>query len=723
MQPRSGESTEVAAGGRVRDPSRTATGRDRAGPTCDSVTLGYGAAMTSLTLSSAAHARSVRPFVKLAAIVALAVFGALVLGAAPAAAAVSAAAVTTPSPDAPFLTAIDASAGATPVPLTVSGTATVSDAADTIDLVCFSWESGSDTPTTAVVLAGVDTDDATGAWSVSIPDLSALPADAPCTLLAVPAGTIPATLTGFTGPTLFVSRRAVQKFVTGANAGKASGYSVRVVAPGAVARYGPLGDCGVCATWQPTGERYARSQRLFDGTATLGSPGGLTPAPAGDLLVDGVPALDPSRAAALPGAEGLAGFEPLDVQITPPTATNPATTIVEQFDLVRCMPEVASCTSLAKVGIHWKRTIEHLPPVAARAATTTITDELTATDGKPHSVDVWFQEQVGQTAPGAGLLLPWVAGAAFQTYPANTDLPAPSSSPSSVLVKRKRDGSDTDASFLTGSHARSFLPSALRSGTSADGERYHSRLSRTVPASASITVRQGLAWDQRRSAVEQEAVGFEDRFAGPVMTISAPKPGASVLTRPVVVRGTATDRGTVASVKVNGLTLTPNSAGAWSGRLSLVDGNRRITVIATDAHGNQTRSAFRVLVTALRITGTNRKEKINGTDRANTILALGGNDRVLARGGNDKVNGGPGNDWIDLGAGSDRGRGLDGNDTIDCGNGARRDKDRLEGGRGNDKLRCPDGRGNDVLLGGPGRDFCVGDRGDRFVSCEVRKIA
>jgi hypothetical protein len=61
-----------------------------------------------------------------------------------------------------------------------------------------------------------------------------------------------------------------------------------------------------------------------------------------------------------------------------------------------------------------------------------------------------------------------------------------------------------------------------------------------------------------------------------------------------------------------------------------------------------------------------------------------------------------------------------GGDLLDANN-AFKDRDELEGGRGNDKLLANDRDGRDVLRGGSGRDRCYGNAGDEFFNCEVRR--
>jgi hypothetical protein len=48
------------------------------------------------------------------------------------------------------------------------------------------------------------------------------------------------------------------------------------------------------------------------------------------------------------------------------------------------------------------------------------------------------------------------------------------------------------------------------------------------------------------------------------------------------------------------------------------------------------------------------------------------------------------------------------------------DTDRLSGDEGKDLLNARDGDGRDRLDGGKGRDKCIGDQADTYISCELR---
>ena len=70
---------------------------------------------------------------------------------------------------------------------------------------------------------------------------------------------------------------------------------------------------------------------------------------------------------------------------------------------------------------------------------------------------------------------------------------------------------------------------------------------------------------------------------------------------------------------------------------------------------------------------------------------------------------------------NDRIFGLRGPDLIDA-NTFNGETDRLFGQEGRDRLLSNDGDKRDVVRGGPARDTCIVDRGDRRLSCEVVRV-
>ena len=100
---------------------------------------------------------------------------------------------------------------------------------------------------------------------------------------------------------------------------------------------------------------------------------------------------------------------------------------------------------------------------------------------------------------------------------------------------------------------------------------------------------------------------------------------------------------------------------------------------------------------------------LRGTSGDDRLIDTAGASVICALGGSDLVEGGLAADRIFGGKGSDR---LEGNEG----------KDVVRGGRGADTIVVTDGAAGDRALGGPGRDTCYLDRGDRAKSCETKTV-
>jgi hemolysin type calcium-binding protein len=101
---------------------------------------------------------------------------------------------------------------------------------------------------------------------------------------------------------------------------------------------------------------------------------------------------------------------------------------------------------------------------------------------------------------------------------------------------------------------------------------------------------------------------------------------------------------------------------------------------------------------------------LRGTSGDDHLVDTAGASRICALGGNDIVEGGPQNDVVLGGKGGDN---LEGNEG----------KDVVKGGRGADTIVVADGvAGNDRAVGGPGKDTCYVDRGDRTRGCETKTV-
>jgi Ca2+-binding RTX toxin-like protein len=103
---------------------------------------------------------------------------------------------------------------------------------------------------------------------------------------------------------------------------------------------------------------------------------------------------------------------------------------------------------------------------------------------------------------------------------------------------------------------------------------------------------------------------------------------------------------------------------------------------------------------------------VTGTTVGEQITAMNGPQIMYGRGGADHINGGRGPDILYGGLGDDR---------LTTGKGGATEA--AFGGPGNDVLRdFSSGQKRGLLVGGPGRDRCVGDKHDTFRGCEVIKL-
>jgi hypothetical protein len=103
---------------------------------------------------------------------------------------------------------------------------------------------------------------------------------------------------------------------------------------------------------------------------------------------------------------------------------------------------------------------------------------------------------------------------------------------------------------------------------------------------------------------------------------------------------------------------------------------------------------------------------VTGTTQGDVIAGMNGPQVIYGRGGDDRINGGKGPDILHGGIGDDR---------LTTGKGGATEA--AYGGLGNDLLKdFASGQSPGLLVGGRGRDRCVGDKHDTFRGCEVVRL-
>ncbi|MCW2923410.1 MAG: hypothetical protein JWM98_814 [Thermoleophilia bacterium] len=470
------------------------------------------------------------------------------------------------------------------------------------------------------------------------------------------------------------------------------------------------------------------------------------------MTVDGGRALAPaSETPSLPGAQSITHQGSVSAAgVVTVTSSEPMMTC---GSLVDPADPLSACATYAPVGVTLDRTIT----VGAKGRTVRFADTWRSTDGAPHAVDYWTEDDVVDPVAGSNSFqLPGDFAHAIRAVDEVDTVPA---GPGTAFIRTKSDVADNSLQFAQGAITWDVAPDKVWFGGSFYAYFHHAV---SVPAGGSAaTMHRQYAMSDTLAQMADFVAKAPDLFISPTVAITSPTDGAALTGSPVTVSGTATDNVGVASLEVNGVA-TPVVAGAFSAPLALAAGSNTITVVATDAVGNETAASVMVTYAAPVVvppvvvppvvvppavvppvvtpplqrlfTGTKGTDVLVGNAAANELNGLGGNDRLFCGvGGRDVVDGGPGNDYLDCVEPLAQATG--GRDIVNCGAGAKdialvdpfdtvlgcesvtrvwtggsapdtfrgtKANDRFDGRGGNDKVTC--GGGIDSALGGPGND-------------------
>lgn len=327
------------------------------------------------------------------------------------------------------------------------------------------------------------------------------------------------------------------------------------------------------------------SEDLFGCKAAL-LPTGLEEDPG--IEVDGSVAYDPSRPQLL--AEELEITLPSAPPVTSSKAFDSVTgaiTLREADPIVKCSPEAIAeptaetCKELVSTGVTLERTWQ----TADGDRVAFVTDTWRSTDGRPHALDVPYGTALNVTSkaaaadrlPGAASFSPIATGEEHVSLPAGAG---------AIYYKEDAAAPDEgDKLHLTGAIAFDASPSAPTTIENADDySAFLMPYRMSLPAGGSHTLR--MAFIQGYGLAETSALAGEALASyAPSLTIASPANGTTVSTPTVVLSGTASDSGHVASVAVNGQVVNVGDGGAWSAPVSLSPGANTITALATDDAG------------------------------------------------------------------------------------------------------------------------------------------
>ncbi len=433
--------------------------------------------------------------VRLAAATALA--GALVIGglaAAPAApAAITASQITTPSNPAFFVADEDGSSQT----FTISGTTTGgSPANNLVDLRCYFGE-------TSVKVKGNVPLNPNGSFSVAAADLDKI-LDLTCRLRAVPAGTMPADVTPFSGPVIGVGDRESSKVSGGTNNGKTYDYSLDAQQQTAAFDYASLGSCGLHNgfLYDPT---YANTTVTFACNSGLVSADSPVNPTRSELQVDGSNAYPPTQAFFINSS--AAGFPTLTDTYTVDKATG--NVVIHETDpLVKCgdatyPPSQTSCATFVSAGVTDDRTVsqDHDGHISW------VTDTFKSTDNKAHSIDLLWdsnQQFFGPSGDSSQIEYEFPGESSFSTHTTGQTVSLPSSAGRILL----RMHGAADGSMGTGQGAivydRPATAARFTSVTTVDS-RFTLHQSGTVPAKGSTRFRFAYVQDYQAALVATRA--------------------------------------------------------------------------------------------------------------------------------------------------------------------------------------------------------------------------
>jgi hypothetical protein len=408
-------------------------------------------------------------------------------------AAVTATTVSSPATD-PSVLVYTEPAGTT---LVVSGTS--NGGVDRLDLRCEG--------AAAAVVSDNVRPTAAGIWTITL-SAAAVSKLTPrtCYLHAVPHGNAGTNRTAFAGKRVMFQRSRVTAVVGGPNNGVP--YDFRYWEPQLDGRaiWQSISNCGLAGAATVTSDSLHYSGSVFP------CAGFVAPDTSGraGVLVDHVNTFTPYGAATLfPGSATALGLLALQVSVSTDPSTGNAL-IRETENLLRCSPDAStlpataqSCSSFVPAGVRLDRQI--IQQGDGRQAL--VTDTWSATDGKHHEVDVFYEHRLGGTAPVVSF--PWAGG--FTAYPAGYTQKPPATAPFTIFTRTSASAADGDAGNAQGAITLQDRPTTLRFRSST---ALWTQYVRTVTPETPTHISFGFSWATAQTDLAT-LIGQAERALGP----------------------------------------------------------------------------------------------------------------------------------------------------------------------------------------------------------------
>jgi hypothetical protein len=363
-----------------------------------------------------------------------------------------------------------------------------------------------------------------------------------CVLRAVPHGDTsdqrPGSASSFTGPFVGNGSRFSNTVSGGGNDGTAYDFDREQAAQRGLVALNAASDLGIASANLWTQPLLDPSQGIWFGNAYFFFKSSFEPTRS-ELRVDGADAYGPASAFfAFPEAQTEPGFPTLGYSDSLNLASGDLT-VDDTEPMVICSPAPAtyppsagSCSSFATAGIMLHRTVT----TTNSGRVTGIVDRWSSTDGKPHLLDVLYEnDQESDDAGGIGAandgayLFPWRDGT-YTGYPTDSDFGGPPAGPASFFYKTRADvaagGDDVHpfgaVTFQSPPEAFHFLRGTSDVSYSALTLRYV----RAIPATGECALRFAYSDDFSKASVDSLAASAESALGG-ASDICQPPPPAT----------------------------------------------------------------------------------------------------------------------------------------------------------------------------------------------------
>ena len=323
----------------------------------------------------------------------------------------------------------------------------------------------------------------------------------------MPHGNAGANRTAFAGKRVMFQRYRVTAVVGGPNNGVP--YDFRYWAPQLNGRsiWQSISNCGLAGAATTTSDAFRYSGSAFPCAGLRGAEH-LGPRGRARRPREHVHAL--RRRDALPGlGQRARPARRADVSVS----TDPSTgnvLIRETENLLRCSPDPATlpataqtCSSFVPAGVRLDRQI--IQQGDGRQAL--VTDTWSATDGKHHEVDVFYEHRLGGTSPVVSF--PWAGG--FTAYPPGFTQKPPATAPFSIFTRTSASAADGDAGNAQGAITLQDRPTTLRFRTST---ALWTQYVRTVTPETPTRISFGFSWATAQADLAT-LIGQAERALGP----------------------------------------------------------------------------------------------------------------------------------------------------------------------------------------------------------------